>query len=93
MEHVANVMRRVMRLNAKRLRLAPLEPDAFLAWAYYQGPRDRGTSPLTIDDVWFELAQKDPALTVAEVRRWYVGIAAKVRRNQRLMREPFEGIA
>lgn len=92
MEHVATVMRRVMRVNAKRLRLAPLEPNAFLRWAYYQGPKNRGTSPLTVDDVWFELAQRDPGLTPETVRRDYVRIAARVRRNQRLRREPFEGL-
>jgi hypothetical protein len=70
-----------------RSRLAPLVQDAFLRWAWEHGDRDKGTSPLTVDDVAFELhADRET------VRRDYVRLAARVRRNQRLGRDPFEGI-
>lgn len=75
-----------------RRSLAPLDADQFLRWAWMNGPRDKGTSPLTVDDLWFELAPGVPGLTVEEVRRQYVGLAARVRRNQRLGVEPMEGI-
>jgi hypothetical protein len=74
------------------MRLAPLAPDAFLAWAWATGPRDRGTGPLTVDDVWFELARLEPELPLETVRRDYVRLAALVRRNQRLGLEPFRGL-
>ncbi len=76
-----------------RGRLAPLSPDAFLRWAWEREPRaSRGSGPLTVDDVWFELARGVPDLTRETVRRDYVRIASRVRRNQRLGLEPFEGI-
>lgn len=76
----------------RRSHLAPLEPNAFLRWAWEHGDRAKGTTPLTVDDVWWELVRGAPELTVEEVRKDYVRIAAKVRRNQRLNRDPFEGI-
>ena len=87
MRHVRDVMRPAIRRVARR-QLAPLEPDAFLVWAWRQGDRDPGTQPLTLDDVLFETR-----LPLAELRRDYVRLAARVRRNQRLGIEPFEGIA
>ena len=73
--------------------LAPLEPDAFLRWAWMTGPRERGSSPLTLDDLWFELGSGSvPEYTRENLRRDYVRLAAKVRCNQRLWREPFDGI-
>lgn len=62
-------------------RLAPLEPDAFLRWAWEEGGRVRGTGPLTVDDIAFEFGE---ALTREQVRRMYVRLAALARRNQRL---------
>ncbi len=77
----------------RRPRLAPLEPEAFLAWVWRMGPRDRGTSPLTLDDVWFEIGPRSPDLTLERLRRDYVHLAARVRRNQRLGLEPLHGIS
>lgn len=78
-----------------RRALAPLEPDAFLRWAFKQmAPADRpkGFGPLSLDDVWFELVHRDPEITRAQVRKDYVRLAAKVRRNQRRGLMPFEGL-
>jgi hypothetical protein len=72
--------------------LAPLDPDEFLAWAWRTGDRYPGTSPLTVEDVWWELANGVPGLTLESVRRDYVRLAARVRRNQRLGLEPLQGI-
>lgn len=72
--------------------LAPLDADAFLRWVWLTGPRDKGTSPLTVDDVWFEIARGDPEKSAEDVRRDYVRLAARVRRNQRLGRDPWEGV-
>jgi len=90
-EHISVALARGL-AKVRRRRLAPLNPDAFLAWAWSVGPRDKGTHPLTVDDVWFELVRLQPAVTVGEVWREYVRIAARVRRNQRMGLEPFEGI-
>lgn len=78
----------------RRPTLAPLEPDAFLAWAWRQGDRAKGTSPLTVEDIHFELSRGEerPGLSLEELCRSYVRIAALVRRNQRLGLEPFAGI-
>lgn len=87
-----------IRLRLERRKLAPLEPDAFLRWAYYSRPgtRARGTSPLTLEDVHFELnhglPEECPGLSITDLRRDYVRLAAKVRRNQRLGLDPWEGI-
>ena len=88
MEHVATALRRGLAKVRRRSR-APLEPDAFLVWAYHNTPGTKapGTQPLALDDVAFELRQP-----VEELRRSYVRIAARVRRNQRLGRDPWEGI-
>lgn len=72
-----------------RSHLAPLEPDAFLRWAWERGDRAKGTSPLTLDDLAFELGPDYPADVL---RRDYVRLAARVRRNQRLNRDPWEGV-
>lgn len=91
MEHVRPVLDRVLRgVRARRTALAPLEPNAFLRWAWMVGPRDPGTSPLTLDDVLFELGW---TMTRETLRREYVRTAARVRRNQRLGLDPFEGIS
>lgn len=79
-------------MNRRRTRLAPLEADAFLRWAWSQGDREKGTSPLTVDDLWFELAPGCPGLTVEDVRRQYVSLAARVRRNQRVGVDAWRGI-
>ena len=72
----------------QRAPLAPLAPDAFLTWAWRSTPRHlRGPSPLALDDVWFALGS--PELTLEELRRSYVRIAARVRRNQRLGLDPW----
>lgn len=76
-----------------RSHLAPLDPDAFLRWAWERGDRERGSSALTIDDVWFEIVGGCPEYTREMVRRDYVRLAARVRRNQRLNLDPFEGIS
>lgn len=89
-EHVSVALRRGLRKATRRL--APLEPDAFLRWAWLQGDRAKGTLPLTVEDLYFELGRVDPALTIEQVRKNYVHLAARVRRNQRLGLEPFEGI-
>jgi hypothetical protein len=66
------------------VRLAPLNPDAYLAWEWAQGPRKRGTYPLTVTDCWFDLVQHAPEVTVAEVRRLWLHQAARTRATQRL---------
>jgi hypothetical protein len=76
--------------GGKRLevrKLAPLDPDRFLAWTWQQGDRAKGTHPLTVEDIAFELGEP-----VEVMRRQYVHIAALVRRNQRLGRQPWEGV-
>ncbi|HET6487642.1 MAG TPA: hypothetical protein VFH83_14540 [Spirochaetia bacterium] len=72
------------------MRLAPLHPDHFLVWVWQNlPPGDRlGTIPLQVDDVAFELREDRET-----VRRNYVRLAARVRRNQRLGKEPFDGIS
>jgi hypothetical protein len=87
-EHISTVLNRALR----RPRLAPLSPNAFLSWVWNEGPRTRGTAPLTYEDVWFERGRREPELTREEVRRQYVRLAALVRRNQRLGNDPWEGI-
>lgn len=72
--------------------LAPLEPNAFLRWAWRAGPMDPRTSPLTVEDVWWELVRREPSITRESVRRDYVRIAARVRRNHRLGMPPFWGV-
>lgn len=86
MERLAVALHRGLRRATSR-RLAPLDPDSFLVWAWTQGDRAKGTSPLTVEDVAFEL-RADPR----EVRRDYVRLAARVRRNQRLGIDPWEGV-
>ena len=80
------------RSNARRAQLAylrahlpPLEPDAFMRWVWDGEP---GTQPLTLEDVAFELHEPD----LSSLRRTYVRIAARVRRNIRLGLDPWEGI-
>lgn len=70
---------------------APLAADAFLAWAWEHGPRAKGTAPITVDDLHFDLGAED--VTREELRRQYVHLAARVRRNQRIGLDPWEGIA
>lgn len=69
----------------RRAALPPLEPDAFMAWAW-EG--EQGTQPATLEDVAFELHEPD----VASLRKTYIRIAARVRRNIRLGLDPWEGI-
>lgn len=71
--------------------LAPLEPDAFLRWCWEQGPRARGTFPHTVEDLWFDLAGRAPDMPFDFVRRSHIRVASKVRRNQRLGLDPWEG--
>jgi hypothetical protein len=64
--------------------LAPLEPDAFLAWVWkYYGEATRRT-PLTSWDLWYELASDAPFLTQETIRRDLFRLSARARRNQRL---------
>jgi hypothetical protein len=72
--------------------LAPLDPDAFLAWAWRTCGHGTG-HPHTVDDRWFDASEIDPQLTRDEVRRWCVRLAALVRRNQRLGLDPWDGMA
>lgn len=73
-----------------RVPLAPLEPDAFLRWTWEQLPdADRLFDPLTVEDVWFTLGVEE--LSIPQLRHDYVGIAARVRRNQRLGMDPWHG--
>lgn len=78
--------------SGRRRALAPLDADRFLSWAHRHGDRTRGTFPLTAADAWFELASGDGSLAVETVRRWLVGLAARVRRNQRLGLDPWAGV-
>jgi len=91
MEHVRTALRRGLS-RAQRRSLAPLEPNAFLAWAWQQGDRAKGTTPLTVDDVWFELARHDADLARETVRRDYLRLAARFRRDQRLGLDPWDGV-
>jgi hypothetical protein len=78
----------------RRERLAPLDPDAFLTWCWRRLPPDvRGSGPLTVDDLHFEFGRSNPELLRADVRRMYVRLAARARRNQRLGLDPMEGVA
>lgn len=77
-------------LGIKRPVLAPLNPDAFLAWMWARGDRSIGTSPLTIDDLHFELAHS--GWTRRAIWKQYVHLAALVRRNQRLGLDPMDGV-
>ena len=85
-----------LKLAPKVRRLAPLDPDRFLAWAYRNRPGTvaAGTSALTLADVHFEVNRglAEELIPIAELRREYVRIAARVRRNQRLELDPWEGI-
>jgi hypothetical protein len=75
---------------AYRPQLAPLSPDAFLRWWWEmeggRGPLG-GPVPLTLEDVWFEYGIEE--IPLPSLHRAYVGLAARVRRNQRLGREPW----
>lgn len=91
MEHVSAPLHRALGRVARRA-LAPLDPDAFLRWSFrFQGLEGKGFGPLTVDDVWFEL-RRHGEVAKEDVRRDYVRLAARVRRNQRLGLAPFEGI-
>ena len=97
MGHVSMPLGRIrLKLQPKVRRLAPLEPDQFLAWAYRNRPGTvaAGTSALTLADVHFEVNRglSEELIPLAELRREYVQIAARVRRNQRLGLDPWEGI-
>lgn len=73
-------------------KLAPLEPNAFLHWVWTQMPKSKWSGPLTIEDVWWELAHGYEEMRTEDLRKSYVRIAARVRRNQRLGLDPFEGV-
>lgn len=73
-------------------RLAPLAPDAFLRWVWEMDGKRYGPEPITLEDVWWEHAHGCPEYGPEVLRRDYVRLAAKVRRNQRLGRDPLEGI-
>jgi len=79
---------------AKRiLPLAPLEPDAFLRWVFLARPAStRGDGPLTLRDIWFEVNRGEETQTLADLRREYIRIASRVRRNQRLGLDPWLGL-
>jgi hypothetical protein len=87
-EPVSAALERALRYKRHRY-LAPLDPDGFLAWAYASGDEamHAGGGPLTLDDVYFETGGD-----LGELRRTYVRIAARVRRNQRLGHDPWEGL-
>ena len=71
-----------------RPRLAPLDPDAFMRWAWESEPNKRTNSaPTTLADIAFELGVPEDS-----IRRDWLRLAARVRRNQRLGRPPWEGI-
>lgn len=69
----------------RRKNMPPLEANAFLRWAWDGA---EGSSPCTVEDVAFELHEPD----TEHLRKLYVRIAARVRRNIRLGLEPWEGI-
>jgi hypothetical protein len=75
-------------LGIKRPVLAPLEPDAFMRWAW-TGER-KGSQPLTIDSLAFQLGGE---CSREDIHRYYVSVAARVRRNQRLGRGPWEDVS
>jgi hypothetical protein len=52
----------------------------------------RPTTPITFEDLAWELRHQEPDLDLAALRQQYVSMAARVRRNQRLGRDPWEGI-
>jgi hypothetical protein len=76
----------------RRTRLAPLEPDAFLRWAWETGDRIPGSLPLTVSDLAWELERHGNGYSEESLRRIYVRQAARVRRNQRLGLEAWEGV-
>lgn len=76
----------------RRVQLAPLDPDGLLRWAWEQVGRQYGTFPVTFEDVWFEWERSAGEYTREMLRRDYVRLAAKVRRNQRLGRDPWADI-
>jgi hypothetical protein len=71
-------------LGIRRPALAPLEPDAFMRWAWTRG---KGTSPQTLGDLAFSLGV-DPRA----IRRDWIRLSARVRRNQRLNLDPWLGL-
>jgi hypothetical protein len=77
----------------RRVRLAPLEPDAFLVWGFHHGGvvHAKHDSPLTLDDVVWEIQRTCPAVTREQLHKDYVRIAARVRFNQRCGLDPWAG--
>lgn len=63
-----------------------------MRWVWQQGPREKGSHPFTLDDLWFALGAPEE-LSVSQLRRSMVGMAARVRRRQRLGMGPWEGVA
>lgn len=83
----------------RRPKLAPLEPNAFLRWANHNYGAPFSTA-ITVEDNYFELgAQYQPSpgdpedfrefYPLEQLRREYVSLAARVRRNQRLGLDPW----
>ena len=79
--------------SRRRSPLPPLDPDRFLAWVWKRLPRElRGSGPLTVDDLHMEYARGFPELLLQDVRRMYLRISARARRNVRLGLDPLEGV-
>ena len=75
------------------VRLAPLDPDRFLAWAYWTADdaTRTGSGPLTFSDVCWEFSRHGP-VDLGDLRRSYVRLASRVRRNQRIGLDPWDGV-
>lgn len=75
--------------------LAPLEPNLFLYWAW-KLDHVEGSTPITVEDNLAELQRHarpgDEVPTLAELRRDFVRVAARVRRNQRLGLDPWDSV-
>ncbi len=67
-----------VRSQTGRDKLAPLEPDAFMAWAYRTSgqPKRPHSAPLTLDDWLISLCAQEPAFDGQQLRRDFVRLAA-----------------
>lgn len=93
MEHISEALARGLEKVARRQsNLAPLDPDQFLRWAWNNGDKAKGTGPLTLEDLHFELGRGCPEITMESLRLDYRRLAETVRRNQQMDRDPYDGI-
>ena len=73
------------------MKLAPLKPDDFLRWVWERDGRRYGPEPIRLEDVWWQLPPVE-GYTPEMLRKDYVRLAAKVRRNQRMGWDELWGI-